>query len=595
MLEKKRYAIYAYWDSKGILHDFAFYYLQELHKYCKRVLCIVNGSLQKSDEEKLKLAGIEVYCRKNIGYDFNAYKYGIEILNLTSLDCDELILTNSSVYGPIRPLEEVFKKMRSCSCDFWGITGHAQTKLFRQYIQSYFVVFKRSCVRSNAFKTFWSQLPMFKSRDDAIKKGEVKLTDFLSQSGFKWETLVPISLHEKINPEISILYSTLSLRLGSPFIKRKLFTTDRGHFIAYSNATESVECLKYIKQHTKYNINLIYDDLIRNYPQSQWSGLIESGKILSTNLAPENFDTQEFKKVALILFVYFEDLVDDIVSYLARLPQNLKIVIVSPKNNLLKEYQRRLESKFEHLELRGHPNRGRNETAYFIVCKDIYENYEYVCLLHDKKCAHLPLEIYGRTFQKHCFDSLIFNCNYLKNIIRTFEDNPKLGLISAPWPIFSVWDGPRSCDFNSNIQEIKKLYKFLDLRVPLDEKILFPVGTMFWVRSKALSSLFRHNWKIEDFPPEPLKLDRTILHALERMYCLLAQESGYYSAWALPDQYSSIYIENLLFKAYPERYASSGINNPKSIDRIVTYKQFKTDAKLFLTRKLKEYLHRLFL
>lgn len=595
MYEKKRCAIYVYWDSKGVLRDFAFYYLQELHKHCSRVLCIVNGSLQQIDKEKLKQSGIEVYCRRNDGYDFHAYKYGINLLKLNSLDCDELIITNSSVYGPVRPLEEVFKKMEGSSCDFWGITGHAKTKLFKPHIQSYFVVFKQACLKSKAFGMFWSKLPMFQTRDEAIKKGEVELTDFLSKYGLKWETLIPISQHEKISPEISVLCANLALRFGSPFIKRRVFTTERQHFIAYSNASESLECLEYLKQHSEYDVNLIYDDLIQNYPQSQWSGLIGSGKILPTGYVPDNFSDQELKRAALVLFVYFEDLVDAVVSYIIHLPKNLAVILVSPKKNLLKQYKEKLIFKFEHLELREHPNRGRNETAYFIVCKDVFSNYEYVCLLHDKKCAHLPLEIYGRTFQKHCFDSLIFNSYYIKNIIKIFKDNPKIGLISPPWPIFGYWDGPRSCNFDSNIQEIRKIYRFLDMKVPLDEKIFFPVGTMFWVRSEALSSFFKHNWMIEDFPEEPLKTDGTILHALERMYCLFAQDSGYYSTWVLPDKYACTYIENLLLKAYPENYCSldSSIQGKvKVTEKIVTYKQLKIDIRLFLTRKIKEFSHR---
>ena len=595
MLEKNRCAIYVYWDPKGVLREFAHYYVRELKKCCKRVLFIVNGKLDRLGVTTLKGDGIEVYERENCGYDFHAYRYGIQLLRSDLSSFDELIIANSSTYGPLFAFSEVFEKMDLRDCDFWGLTGHAKTELIEQHIQSYFVVFRKKCLCSDSFKKFWLNLPKVKNRDEAIVKCEIELTRYFSTSGFKWQTFIPMSSHERICPEISIRFADYGLKHGIPLVKRKLFTTPRSHFLACSNAQESEYALEYIKNKTNYDIKLIYNDLLATSPQSYWSGFINANKILSTsNIESSDSNIFENKKVAIILFVYFVDLVDEIENYLNKLSEHISVFLVSPNQQLLQIYKEKLSKKFSHIEFRTHPNRGRNETAYFIVCRDVLEKFDYICLLHDKKCAHLPYEIYGRTFQAHCLDSLIYNNSYVERIIRTFEDNPKLGILTPPWPIFGCWDGPASCNFDLNIAEINRLYKSFQIQAPFDSNILFPVGTMFWVRRKALSTLLKHKWSLEDFPKEPLKNDGTILHAMERIYCLFAQNSGYYSGWVIPDRYASTYIENILSRLYPQKYQTPTVLPVDTTDKIVTYKQFKTDARLFFGRKIREYLSRFF-
>ena len=594
MPPKNRCAIYVYWDPQEVLREFAHYYVRELKKCCTRVLFIVNGNLDNLGINSLKSDGIEVYERKNSGYDFHAYKYGIELLGDDLTSFDELVIANSSTYGPLFPFSQVFEKMETRVCDFWGLTGHSKTELIDQHIQSYFVVFRKKCICSDSFKKFWENLPLVKDRNEAIEKCEIQLTPYFANCGFIWDTLIPISAHEKISPEISIRFADYGLRQGLPLVKRKLFTTERVHYLACSNVREPASCLKYIKENTHYDVNFIFDDLLATSPQSHWNGLIEANKILSTSdLEPLKSNIFEKRKTAIILFVYFDDLIGEIEQYLNKLSKHISIFIVSPKQQLLKVYREKFSDKFENIEFRLHPNRGRNETAYFIVCRDVLENYDYICLLHDKKCAHLPLEIYGRTFQSHCLDSLIYNNSYVNRIIETFEENPKLGILTPPWPIFGCWDGPASCNFESNISEISQLYKSFKMEIPLDTNILFPVGTMFWVRRNALSTLLKRNWQIEDFPEEPMANDGTILHAMERMYCLFAQNTGYYSGWIMPDKYASTYIENILSRLYPQKYRTPEMASATTSEQIVTYKQFKTDARLFFRRKIREYLKRL--
>ena len=69
----------------------------------------------------------------------------------------------------------------------------------------------------------------------------------------------------------------------------------------------------------------------------------------------------------------------------------------------------------------------------------------------------------------------------------------------------------------------------------IEKEPVAPLGSMFWVRTKALRVLFDHDWQYEEFPPEPIETDATVLHAIERIYPFCAQHEGYYPGlWLIP-------------------------------------------------------------
>ena len=70
---------------------------------------------------------------------------------------------------------------------------------------------------------------------------------------------------------------------------------------------------------------------------------------------------------------------------------------------------------------------------------------------------------------------------------------------------------------------------------------------MFWFRPKAMKLLFDKDWKYEDFPPEPNGIDGTLLHAIERIYSYIVQESGYYPAWVMSERNAGMEMCNLYY------------------------------------------------
>ena len=50
---------------------------------------------------------------------------------------------------------------------------------------------------------------------------------------------------------------------------------------------------------------------------------------------------------------------------------------------------------------------------------------------------------------------------------------------------------------------------------------------MFWARPEALKPLFELKLDLSEVPVEPLPLDGTSLHALERLLPLVVEKAGY--------------------------------------------------------------------
>ncbi|MCD8024620.1 MAG: rhamnan synthesis F family protein, partial [Candidatus Gastranaerophilales bacterium] len=143
----KRLAIYVYHDKTGVIGGYALYFLNALQEIAQDIVVILNGQIKIEELEKFKNFKGRIIQRENKGYDFWGWREGIFSVGIEKLkEYDELILTNSSTFGPLFPFKDVFSKVKPA--DFWGITSHAPTAKIKEHIQSYFMVFKNKMFTS---------------------------------------------------------------------------------------------------------------------------------------------------------------------------------------------------------------------------------------------------------------------------------------------------------------------------------------------------------------------------------------------------------------------------------------------------------------
>ena len=87
-------------------------------------------------------------------------------------------------------------------------------------------------------------------------------------------------------------------------------------------------------------------------------------------------------------------------------------------------------------------------------------------------------------------------------------------------------DDPYAIGWTKNRKISELLAKKLSIN-NLPEYFIFPVGGMFIVRSDALASIKDLEMNYDYFPSEPVPIDGTILHAIERILPFIVQKAGY--------------------------------------------------------------------
>ena len=117
----RRLALYSFYSKYGSAGSFVYYYIRELLKSAD-VVFLANGILSADARTRLEEMGCQVRVRDNKGFDFGAWKDFLLSEDASFYSrYDEIILCNSSCYGPVFPFSVIFDEMESRSCDFWGL------------------------------------------------------------------------------------------------------------------------------------------------------------------------------------------------------------------------------------------------------------------------------------------------------------------------------------------------------------------------------------------------------------------------------------------------------------------------------------------
>ncbi len=549
----KRLGIYFFYDKDGIVDRYVPYFLSRLKPFCEELCIVVNGKLTPDGRNILEKCGNKLIVRENSGFDSGAYKEAIESYGYEKIkEYDELLLCNFTFFGPVYPLDEMFSEMSKRQCDMWGITRHPKAgyKLAGQdvlpHIQSYFLVFRKNILISYEFKKFWETLKRANNYDEAIAYFELRCSPYFEEKGFRTDTYIDYEKYEDRVYNSTIQTSINLLREDRcPFIKRRALNLRYNAFLYFCNGQQPAETLKFLKEHTDYDISLIWENLLRTDSNSALRQTTHQTYILPAELSAARRSTA---KIALIAYIYYPELIDYCFDYIKNMPEEADIFIITV-GAAKKAFDNKLSLlPFKHVELRVQENRGRDVAALLVTAADIIKKYDYICFVHDKKTPYYDKSIIGEDFCRNCFEGVLKSRDYIRNIIKTLDDNPHIGLLTPPPALHSHFFQITGREWGTNYANAVNLLKKLGLDIDPDPAPTAPFGTIFWFRTKAFVTLMSYPWSMDDFPQEPIgKADGTILHALERLYPVLAQHDGFLSAWSMPDDFAAVYLDNLYY------------------------------------------------
>ncbi len=183
-----RLALYAHYGRAAEIARHVIHHLQALRDLGFEILFISNSPLSDASNHELSSLCCErVIQRPNTGFDFSMWKAGLRAVNIG--DLDELLLTNSSIVGPLRPLQPLWEDPRLRGCDFWGLTDNSD---LASHLQSYFLVFNSRVIHSECFSLFWKAVLPYTDKMQVIRSYEIGLTSWLGENGFRWKALFPL-------------------------------------------------------------------------------------------------------------------------------------------------------------------------------------------------------------------------------------------------------------------------------------------------------------------------------------------------------------------------------------------------------------------
>jgi lipopolysaccharide biosynthesis protein len=196
-------AVYVHYDREGLIHDYVVHQLDEIAATGFRIVFVSNSPKFPPQS----VAQVSPFCRVilwryNIGYDFGAYKDGLNAIDgkdrLTAI-----LLMNDSVYGPFSKLRDVLTEIDRTNTDFWGITDSWERHF---HVQSYFIIFFHNVINSKSFRKFWLRFPYVNHKQWIIRNGEIKMSQVLTRQKLRANVLVPYwSVAKRVLDRLSAL------------------------------------------------------------------------------------------------------------------------------------------------------------------------------------------------------------------------------------------------------------------------------------------------------------------------------------------------------------------------------------------------------
>lgn len=273
------------------------------------------------------------------------------------------------------------------------------------------------------------------------------------------------------------------------------------------------------------------------------------------------------KSIAIVMNLYYADTVPDYMKYVNCISDKIDIYVISSQKDVFDQVNR---LKKRDIFLICKENRGRDISALLVSFRQYYSKYEYICFLHDKKANHDCWEGDTKIWITDLWQNMINSNEYINEVLKLFQNNKNIGLLVPPEPVgeyFNAWYGDT---WYGNFENVKKLAKDLNLQCDISiEKRCITLGTVFWVRTESLKKLFKRNWEYKDFPIEPMPLDGTLNHAIERVIGFVAQDAGYDVGTVMNKSYAEwllLYAQDSMQAMYQKLDEKLGIQTRHQLD-----------------------------
>ncbi|MEG0189631.1 MAG: rhamnan synthesis F family protein [Lachnospiraceae bacterium] len=550
-------------DNTDIIDNYMYFLLESLQPFVDKFMIFCGTKVRNFDLERLaKYTHGDVPGR----YD-----------NVNPSDIKQysnVLLIDDSFFGPLYTLVEMFEEMGHRQVDYWGVTQSPETididgRCHCSELHSYFLMLNETALANSDVLTLLCE----KIQEQSIAD---QLIHCLKATKLHWESYIDTSCYEveakekNIDPSLLLSYELVKLK-RCPFI-----TKDSLLYTSYVDSTgeNARNALDFINEKLDYDCKLIWQSLLREYNVLDIKEALHLEYIFPWKIEKTKEQSYNQIKAAVIVHLYYMEMLEDCFSYIGQIPKEIDIYITTSSEALKARIENLIrKNNMQQCHVLLKENRGRDVSALLVACKDILLKYDYLCFVHDKKSdSYLKSMTSGKSYMYGTWENTIKSHAYVHNVIQCFEDNPCLGFLTPPEPYQDVLLGNLGRSWAGSFSITQNLAQQLDLRCNLEpEKPPIAVSTTFWCRTKALYPLFKHIFQYTDFQKEPMNVEGTISHAIERIFPYVAQSEGYYTGIMMNSDYASLRgtaLQALLVKTLDALRKEHIVLDIRDVDRL---------------------------
>jgi rhamnosyltransferase len=535
-------AIIAHFSPTNTWNENFLEMLRVIENFFEKTFVITTS--QRMSDLPNDLKKVNLVRRPNIGYDFYSYRVGVNLAVLEP-NVEGIFLLNSSM---LLLNEERFKKLLK------NITKVNRTSAVRcltasmqfgWHAQSYLLYFDLRYLPKKYFLNFFEKIEPTNSKYDLILRYEIGLSKSLKA--------------DKINCETMFQPSFLDYLIGAPLFMSSLIKIYGLRALLKYSFWFSWKYLNW----THFKADLLADrfgivkaEFLRNNPHQLSQGHVlkscsrklragieqlltrershyRSNKNGLTEMIKQNDDLDILlqsiegvrlrnanARVAVVAHLFYYDVFEEILNLLDNILEPFDLYITTPFEADIPKIIKDADRKKIAITVLLSRNKGRDVGPFVELFRKGYlDQYDSVLKLHTKKSLYSDK---GELWRRELYKSL---CGDTMKVMRILEiiRKQKYGLI-GPAQYFLT----NKKFMGGSRERLDLILRGCGVKYGSRELELgFFAGTMFWFNPKALKLIKNLPKEMLFFEEELEQRDKTLAHAFERIFCIIAQKEGY--------------------------------------------------------------------
>ncbi|MEH3088055.1 MAG: hypothetical protein PGN24_00155 [Microbacterium arborescens] len=546
--------VYVVYDRRGEVDDYVLHALRGMREHAARVLVVVNGVLTDGGRERLASVSDEVLVRENVGFDIWAHKAALEHVGAGIEDFDEVVLTNDTWFGPVRPYGPVLERMGERAVHFWGMTDHAREEpnpftgkgVLPYHLQSFWIAVRREMFLSEDWRRYWAELPEMPSYFDAVLKHETIFTEYFADRGFTHDVAYGQDDYPTDHP--ALFNPDLLMADGCPVLKRRPFF----HWPPFldRHAVIGREILAAVEGYG-YPVSAIYGNLARTVPP--FTVNTNAGLLDVLDEGGDGYDAEAPLRIAVVAHIPAASEAGDLLTRLTYFPDPVDVFVTTADPDQVEPLQSLIEEMADESlrigEVRLVPTEdGRDMSGFFVACADVITDpgYDLVFKMHARDGSRHGSNI-ATYRRRYLTESLLGSPGTTRSLLARFQRESGLG-VAFPPPIhigYATTGGAWSW-YRGRAEE---LCRELGIRVPFDGvSPLAPLGGMWVARPAALQKLAARAWTYADFRDRTASKIPDLARTLERLVAYSAGEDGFHARTVVNAEHAALSHTALEYK-----------------------------------------------